>query len=211
MTIYSIGGPPAKLFMEYRSGLLISGKLDGREQVFIPELSSKVMRFDHYKEGMPPIYNLPGFFSKTGNTKSSDSNFDRLTKTYRRTPQHEQLLRTTLEPLPANYYHKLLKDKHGEHVCFGTIMHNGNFNYDLKPGIIRDTQAIKTLKLPPNLYGPKPGEEYVYEFRTERLIPGKLTGSAFVPAEGSEVVSYGAYQNGKVKLHRIYNLPESYK
>jgi hypothetical protein len=91
------------------------------------------------------------------------------------------------------------------------IIDNGNFNFDLRYGIIRDPQAIKTLKLPPNIYASQPNEDLVYEFRSERLILGKLTGDAFVPELGSTIESYDDYKNKKLKSLRIYNLPEKYK
>jgi hypothetical protein len=50
-------------------------------------------------------------------------------------------------------------------------------------------------------------DEPVYEFRSGRLIKGKLTEEGdFVPDEGSKVISFRDYQFGK-DAPRIYNLP----
>ncbi len=196
--------------LEYRSSHLIYGSITNVAERFLPELGAKVISFDAYKEGMPRIYNLPGFFSERKRI-SIDSNYNNKTGKYDITPTHQAALRTSVEPLPTHYYCKKLTDKFGEHVCFGTITEHGNFDYDVKPGIIRDPEAIKKSKLPPNLYAPREGEEFVYEFRSEKLILGKVTGSAFVPEKGSEVVAYDDYRSKKLKQLRIYNLPEKYK
>jgi hypothetical protein len=52
--------------------------------------------------------------------------------------------------------------------------------------------------------------EPVYEFRSGRLVKGKLTEEGdFVPDEGGKVISLGDYRYGK-EAPRIYNLPGSF-
>jgi hypothetical protein len=196
--------------LEYRTSTIISGSIRQQAERFVPELGSKVMSFDVYKESMARIYNLPGYYS-INKKIDVDTHYDKLTNTYSISTKHRSALRTSLNPLPSHYYHKKLTDKFGEHICFGTISDNGNFDYDVAVGIIRDPEAIKKAKLPPNLYGTREGEEFVYEFRSERLILGKVTGSAFVPEIGSEIVAYADYLSKKLRPLRIYNLPEKYK
>ncbi len=196
--------------LEYRTSRIVPGTIKLNSEHFVPTIGEKVVSFETYKEGMNRVYNIPGYFA-WDKKHDTDPFFNRKTKTYSMSNNHKALLRTSVEPLPSHYYHKKLIDKIGEVVCFGTIMDNGNFNYDIKTGIIRDPEAIKKLKLPPNLYAVRENEEFVYEFRSERLILGKVTGASFVPELGSVIVSYDDYLNKKLKPLRIYNLPEKYK
>jgi hypothetical protein len=64
-------GTPQTVY-EYRSGRLIKGELTPQGD-FVPELGSKVIRFEDYKyrpDGVI-IWNLPGYFKKVENGKEA--------------------------------------------------------------------------------------------------------------------------------------------
>src|SRR5262245_38136398 len=58
--------------LEFRTGRLIKGQMTPKGS-FVPELGSKVIRFEDYRygPGATPIWNLPGYFKRVDRTRDS--------------------------------------------------------------------------------------------------------------------------------------------
>jgi hypothetical protein len=211
-------GADKETVFEYRGSTLILTTLDASSRkgkiiapAAIPVLGSEVISFSEYTTGMKRVFNLPGYFSKKRVTSSDLDTINNKTGKYYLSEFHQSLLCSQIESLPEKYTGKRLVDKFGEHIAFGLIQDDGSFLVDLSKGIVRDPELLKSSRLPPNLFEKRSKEDYVYEFRSERLILGKLTGTSFIPEVGSKVVSYVDYGSKKLPPYRIYNLPSKYK
>ncbi len=55
-------------------------------------------------------------------------------------------------------------------------------------------------------YGSRKGKEFVYEYRSARLIEGHMDKGNFIPEVGTKVIDFQVYRYSE-EAPRIYNLP----
>jgi hypothetical protein len=196
---------------EHRAGALIQGVLvSTRDGEFVPDVGEKIRAMAEYDRNDPalPIYNMPDVSSRYW--------------TFERTKAREDGSLKRAEPpdcgepngMKLEYQEKMYGMKYcyvyKEMMMFGMLNRSGQFVPDDELPVLTRGRFLSAAPFTFNLpHPPDPRQktEEVYEFRSGRLIKGRLdeTGN-FTPEIGSVVKAFRDFDPAKERM-RIYNLP----
>jgi hypothetical protein len=194
--LFSAG--PEQVF-EYRCGNLVPGIMKSHR--FIPELGGTVITLEGYvlNDNRERIYNLPGSLVRKKDVGSRKESGKKL-------PAGEELPR----PTPSNDIFVFQQDlsqkfllKVANATFYGTLNEHGEFVPDAQHYIVQGKLAPQQIG---ELLIREDDEGDVYEFRSGRLIPGKLKDGYFRPEVGKKVIPFEDYRYSEKGI-QIYNLP----
>jgi hypothetical protein len=211
---------------EYRSGVLVKGRIDDRSCNFVPDLGSKVVTFQDYLRGYragvdPRIWNLPGTIERKG-APGADANEVRDSQVRPPLGAGPRIV----SPVSASDYIFVqdrdrrveVQRRDGDQLYWsiGTLDPAGNFIPDkdyLNRTDPSPADAPAAVLLNRDGLGP------VYEYRSGRLVRGRVDPWThnFVPEVGSTVLDFRDYRYGAkdsrygIEPLPIWNLPGTFQ